>query len=57
MRILIGLDGSSASDAVLQEVMLRPWPKGSEFKLVTAVDPFFFVRAPQLLEDTKKSSK
>lgn len=56
MKILIGVDGSSSSDAALQEVILRPWPKGSEFKLVTAVDPFFFVRAPQLLEETKKST-
>jgi nucleotide-binding universal stress UspA family protein len=57
MKVLIGVDGSSASDAALQEVTLRPWPKGSEFRLVTAVDPFFFVRAPQLLEETKKSTK
>ncbi len=57
MKIVIGVDGSSASDAALQEVTLRPWPKGSEFKLVTAVDPFFFVRAPQLLEETRKSTK
>ena len=57
MKIGIGVDGSSASDAALREVTLRPWPKGSEFKLVTAVDPFFFVRAPQLLEETKKSTK
>lgn len=57
MKIVIGVDGSSASDAALQEVILRPWPKGSEFKLVTAVDPFFFVRAPQLLEETRKSTK
>jgi nucleotide-binding universal stress UspA family protein len=57
MKIVIGVDGSSASDAALQEVTLRPWPKGSEFKLATAVDPFFFVRAPQLLEETRKSTK
>jgi nucleotide-binding universal stress UspA family protein len=57
MKIVIGVDGSSASDAALQEVTLRPWPKGSEFKLVMAVDPFFFVRAPQLLEETRKSTK
>ena len=57
MKIGIGVDGSSASDTALREVTLRPWPKGSEFKLVTAVDPFFFVRAPQLLEETKKSTK
>jgi nucleotide-binding universal stress UspA family protein len=57
MKIVIGVDGSSASDAALQEMTLRPWPKGSEFKLATAVDPFFFVRAPQLLEETRKSTK
>lgn len=57
MKILIGVDGSSASDATVQEVTLRIWPKGSEFKMVTAVDPFFFVRAPQLLDETKKSTK
>jgi nucleotide-binding universal stress UspA family protein len=57
MKILVGVDGSSASDAALQQVTLRLWPKGSEFQLVTAVDPFFFVRAPQLLDETKKSTK
>jgi nucleotide-binding universal stress UspA family protein len=57
MKILIGVEGSSASDATVQEKTLRPWPKGIEFKLVTAVDPFFFVRAPQLLDETKKSTK
>jgi nucleotide-binding universal stress UspA family protein len=57
MRVLIAVDGSLASDAALQEVVSRPWPKGSEFNLVTAVDPFFFVRAPLLLEEAKKSTK
>ncbi|HEY1469416.1 MAG TPA: universal stress protein [Candidatus Acidoferrum sp.] len=57
MKIVIGVDGSSASEAALQEVTMRPWPKGSEFRLVTAVDPFFFVRAPQLLDETKQSTK
>ena len=57
MRVLIAVDGSLASDAALQEVASRPWPKGSEFSLVTAVDPFFFVRAPLLLEEAKKSTK
>lgn len=57
MKILIAVDGSSASDAAVQEVTSRPWPKGSEFSLVTAVDPFFFVRAPLVLEEAKKSTK
>jgi len=57
MKILIGVDGSRASDATVPEVTLHIGPEGSEFQLVTAVDPFFFVRAPQLLEETKKSTK
>jgi hypothetical protein len=56
MKILIAVDGSSASDATLQAVISRPWPKESAFSLVTAVDPFFYVRAPLLLEEAKKSA-
>jgi len=53
MRILIAVDGSSASDAVIQEAAARPWPKGTEMCLVTTVDPYFFTRAPLLLEEMK----
>jgi len=54
MRILIAVDGSSASDAVIQEATARPWPKGTEMCAVTAVDPYFFTRAPLLLEEVKQ---
>jgi nucleotide-binding universal stress UspA family protein len=53
MRILVAVDGSSASDAVIQEAAARPWPKGTEMCLVTTVDPYFFTRAPLLLEEMK----
>jgi len=53
MRILIAVDGSPASDAVIQEAAARPWPKGTEMCLVTTVDPYFFTRAPLLLEEMK----
>jgi nucleotide-binding universal stress UspA family protein len=53
MRILIAVDGSPASDAVIQEAAARPWPKGTEMCVVTAVDPYFFTRAPLLLEEMK----
>jgi len=56
VRILIGVDSSSSSDAAMQEAAGRPWPAGSEFAVVTVVDPFFFTKAPQLLEETKKST-
>jgi len=54
MRILIAVDGSSSSDAVIQETAARPWPKATEMCLVTAVDPYFFTRAPLLLEEVKQ---
>ncbi len=53
MRILIAVDGSSASDAVIQEAAARPWPKGTAMCLVTTVDPYFFSGAPLLLEEMK----
>jgi len=57
MRILIGVDGSSSSDAVIQEAASRPWPAGSEFSVVTVVDPYFFPKAPLLLKEAKKSAE
>jgi nucleotide-binding universal stress UspA family protein len=56
MRILVAVDGSSSSEAVIQEAARRPWPAGSEFNMVTVVDPFFFTRAPLLLEEAKKNT-
>src|SRR5258708_14160310 len=36
MRILLPLDGSSFSDAAVNEVAFRPWPASSEVRIVTA---------------------
>jgi nucleotide-binding universal stress UspA family protein len=38
MRILIGVDGSPYSDAALDEVLQRSWPKGSEILVVNAFE-------------------
>jgi len=56
MRILVAVDGSSSSDAVMREVVRRPWPVGSEFDVVTVVDPYFFPKA-QRLEEAKQSTQ
>ena len=56
MKILLAWEGSSSSDAVIQEAAGRPWPERTEFLAVTALDPFFFTHAPLLLEEAKKSS-
>jgi nucleotide-binding universal stress UspA family protein len=57
MKILIAVDGSSSSDAVIQEAATRPWPAGVEFAAVTVIDPFFFPKASLLLEEAKKSTQ
>ena len=38
MRILAAIDGSACSEAVVDEIILRPWPKDTEVKLITAVE-------------------
>jgi len=38
MKILLAIDGSACSDKALAEVAARPWPAGSEFKVVTAYE-------------------
>ena len=38
MRILLAVDGSSCSDAAVEEVARRPWPEGSSIKVLTAYE-------------------
>jgi nucleotide-binding universal stress UspA family protein len=39
-RVLLGTDGSEASAAAAQAVAGRPWPEGSEFKVVSVEEPW-----------------
>ncbi|HWO00841.1 MAG TPA: universal stress protein [Blastocatellia bacterium] len=39
VRIIIGIDGSAGSALALRRASARSWPKGSEVRLVTSVDP------------------
>jgi nucleotide-binding universal stress UspA family protein len=39
MRILVGVDFSKSSEFAVEEVARRPWPAGSEIRLVTVVEP------------------
>jgi nucleotide-binding universal stress UspA family protein len=38
MKILLAIDGSSCSDAAVREVATKPWPAGSEVKIVSVVE-------------------
>ena len=39
MRILLAIDGSPFSDAAVREVASKPWPAGSELKVISVVEP------------------
>ena len=41
MKILLAIDGSTCSDAAVEEVARRPWPTGSEVKIISVVEPPF----------------
>ena len=38
MKILLAVDGSPCSDAAIAEVAHRPWPEGSEVRIIVAVE-------------------
>ena len=38
MKILLAVDGSSCSDAAVDEIARRPWPAGSSVKVLTAFE-------------------
>jgi hypothetical protein len=39
MKILLAVDGSVCSEAAIQEVARRPWPPGSEVKVISITEP------------------
>ena len=38
MKILLAVDGSTYSDAAIDEIVRRPWPPQSEVKVITAAE-------------------
>ncbi|MCC6366500.1 MAG: universal stress protein [Bryobacterales bacterium] len=42
MKVLVCIDGSPSSEAVVQEIIRRPWPPGTEVKLLFVVHAFPF---------------
>jgi nucleotide-binding universal stress UspA family protein len=63
MKILIGVDGSRYSDAALDEVLRRSWPKDSEimivnaFELPLAVTPEVWALPPNYYEKLDQISR
>lgn len=40
MKILLATDGSSCSDAAVSEICRRPWPEGTEVRIITVDAPW-----------------
>jgi nucleotide-binding universal stress UspA family protein len=41
MKILLAVDGSACSDAAVSAVAARPWPRGTEIKIISAFQMIF----------------
>lgn len=63
MKLLLAVDGSEFSDAAVQEVAARPWPRGSEVDILAVYEPpsmpttETFVLPQHYYEEMEKGSK
>ena len=53
VRLVVGVDGSAESEAAVQTVAKRDWPKGTEVKLVTSIGPFYYTTGAVIREEEK----
>lgn len=49
MKILLPIDGSEHSDAVIRELIHRPWPQDTEVRVISVTQPFPEVLDPLLV--------
>src|ERR1051325_9319990 len=38
MRVLVATDGSACSEAAVEEIARRPWPEGTEMRVISIVE-------------------
>lgn len=51
MRVLIGIDASTASQHVLEEVINRPWPEETDFTVLHVADVYGLTRTSSLVHE------
>lgn len=49
MKILLAIDGSPFGEAAAREVLGRPWPEGSELRIVSVAHPVPYVPDPFMI--------
>ncbi len=57
MKVLLAIDGSFASQTVINTAAQRPWPRGTSFAVIHIVDLGALARVPALIEDEKRSAQ
>jgi len=45
MKILLAIDGSPFSQAAIDEIIRRPWPSGSEVRVLSVIHPLPYIPA------------
>jgi nucleotide-binding universal stress UspA family protein len=45
MKILLAVDGSQYSQAAIEEVIRRPWPSGTEVRILSVIHPLPYIPA------------
>jgi nucleotide-binding universal stress UspA family protein len=56
MNVLVAVDNSEASQAVLQEVAARPWPAGTRFEVLNVVEPGHLWVVSSTVEEAMQAS-
>jgi nucleotide-binding universal stress UspA family protein len=63
MKILLAVDGSHCSDEAIEEIARRPWPEGSEIKVLTTFEfglpptPEAWALPPGYLDEIDRSAR
>lgn len=57
MKILLAMDTSSASQAVLEQMAARPWPADSSFEVVSVVEPTHLWTTSEVAQETARSAE
>lgn len=57
MKVLIAIDSSPSAQQVIEEAAARPWPAGTDFRVVNAVDVSRFAELPGLIEDARREGE
>ncbi len=57
MRALIAIDGSPASQSVVDEVAARPWPKQTALHVLSVLDSLLFTKSPVLVRTATKGAQ